>query len=84
MFGLFKKKKKNVSIPVETNLQKVYINEENYNQVASFIDNVQSMEDCKLANTMIDDLGLPFNNVSELRNRLCDKTFETFAKEYQS
>jgi hypothetical protein len=69
--NLFKKKEKKVST-----LKQFHVNNEDYNQVSSFIDNVNTMEDCKLANKMIDDLNMI--EVYTLRNTLCDKTFEVF------
>jgi|SaaInlV_130m_DNA_2_1039683.scaffolds.fasta_scaffold195364_1 hypothetical protein len=68
LFG--KKKRGNVSTGTQ------HVSDETYNQVASFIDNIDNMDDCGLASKMLDELGKSF---PELRNRLCDKTFETFA-----
>jgi hypothetical protein len=71
---LFKRKEKKLSA-----LEQFHVNNEDYNQVASFVDNVNTIEDCKLANKMIDDLNMV--DVFTLRDKLCDKTFDVFLKD---
>ena len=56
-----------------------YDSDDTYNQVASTIDNCVTMEDCKLASTMIDDMKWTY---PKLRDNLCNNTFDIFLKQY--
>ena len=60
-------------------METITFSEEDYNQISSFLENLKTMDDCKLASTMIDDLGKPYPS---LRNNLCDKTFNIFLEQY--
>jgi len=53
----------------------------NYKKTVNFIDNLKTIEDCKIASTMIDDLGKPY---PVLRDNLCDKTFKIYMENHES
>jgi hypothetical protein len=69
-------KKKRGNISTITYIKEL---EDDYNQASSFIDNLETIEDCKLASTMIDDLH--YTSPRGIRNKLCDKTFNIFLKQ---
>jgi len=58
----------------------VNLSNETLSNVETFVNNCKSMDDCKIANTMIDDLNKPFKETYQLRNKLSDITFDTFKK----
>jgi hypothetical protein len=57
----------------------MFDSDDTYNQVASTIDNCVTMDDCKLASTMIDDMKWTY---PKLRDNLCNNTFDIFLKQY--
>jgi hypothetical protein len=57
-------KKKRGNISTITYIKEL---EDDYNQASSFIDNLENIEDCKLASTMIDDLFLKQINIKSKR-----------------
>lgn len=50
-------------------------------RIRQYIDSIQTIDECYAASTMIDNLK---GNHLDLRNILCDKTFEIYIKKYKN
>jgi hypothetical protein len=78
---LFKRKEKKEVVERVSSFP-VYPIHEDLMKTKSAIEHAKTMVDCKVASEKIDTL-VGYFDVQPLRDELCDKTFDIFAKEYK-